>query len=446
MQLFYINNLKVLYRRLITFCFFSMSSATLLFATEATQTNVLPEPLTLEYALSRVTVAHPSLSQMEANIQSAEADKELASARTGFNSHIVARLRYFEPSSALQDQSHDDHRLGIIVDKTLYDFGRTGSLVDDANSRIESERLRYQETLHQRRINIMRAYFDVLLADVQFYRYNEEMAVEYINYDKLQNRHELGQVSDLEVIEAESKYRTIRKLRAQSQGMQRITRSRLAYAMGHAGDLPTTVSRAGDLPHLQRPLPEVEILQQKALDANPTLRALRAGTMAAKSRIEAAEAGSMPLLIGSAEANAYSRVRARNDAWRVNLILTVPITTGGSVDAATAKERAGLYQITAELADHAESIKQQVLELWLKLESLRLQRDELTTHADFRELSLDRNRALYEMEVKTDLGDAMVKVTETEYELLATEFNIVLVWEQLDAITGMKPIEISEQK
>lgn len=440
------TSLKMLYYyRVAALCVLSFSAIST-HATEVTHTSTLPEPLTLEYALSQVNLTHPSLRQVEASIKSAEADRELADARTGFKSRVIARLRYFEPSSVLEDQSHDDHRLGIVVDKTLYDFGRTGSLVDDANSRIESERLRYQETLHLRRIKIMRVYFDVLLADLQFYRYNEEMAVEYINYDKLKNRQELGQVSDLEVVEAESKYRKIRKLRANSQGLQRITRSRLAYAIGHAGDLPATVARPTNLPHLQRQLPEVEILQQKAMEANPVLRALRSEAMAAKSRIEAAEAESMPLLIGSAEANAYSRVRARNDAWRLNLILTVPITTGGSVDAATAKERAGLYRITAELADQEEAIKQQVLELWLKLESLRLQREELMTQSDFRELSLDRSRALYEMEVKTDLGDAMVKVTETEREVMATEFDIILAWEQLDALTGVTPADISEQK
>jgi len=413
-------------------------------AADAQHPRALPEPLTLDYALAQVHQAHPSLSQGEAGIKAAEADKGLANARTGFNSRIVARLRYFEPASIVVDQSHDDHRLGLIVDKTLYDFGRSGSLVADADYRIASEQLKLKDIVHQRRIKIMRAYFDVLLADIQFYRYNEEMAVEFINFDKLKNRQELGQVSELTVIEAETKYKRIRKLRTRSQGLQRITRSRLAYIIGHAGDLPSTVSRPSNLPHLQRKLADAEVLQQKALDENAILLALRAEAKAAKNRIEAAEAESRPLLIGSAEANAYSRVRARNDAWRVNLVLTVPLTTGGSVDAATAKERAELYRINSELADQEEAIKQQVLELWLELESLMLQRDELLTQSDFRELSLDRSRALYEMEVKTDLGNAMVKVTETEREVLATEFNIVLAWEQLDVITGVMPVDLSE--
>ena len=444
MRLYNKFNLEVLYQTSIisTLLYVSVSTSN---AAEINQSRILPEPLTLDYALAQVHQAHPLLRQGEAGIRAAEADKGLANARNGFNSRVIARLRYFEPASIVVDQSHDDHRLGIIVDKTLYDFGRTGSLVNDANNRIKSERLKLKEILHQRRIKIMRAYFDVLLADVQFYRYNEEMAVEYINYDKLKNRQELGQVSELVVIEAETKYMKIRKLRTQSQGLQRITRSRLAYIIGHAGNLPSTVSRPTNLPHLQRKLPDAEILQQKALDTNPILRALRAEAMAAKSRIEAAEAESMPLLIGSAEANAYSRVRARNDAWRVNLILTVPITTGGRVDAATAKERAELYRVNAELADQGEAIKQHVLELRLELESLKLQREELITQSDFRELSLDQSRALYEMEVKTDLGNAMVKVTETEREVLATEFNIVLAWEELDAITGVAPVDISEK-
>ena len=56
---------------------------------------------------------------------------------------------------------------------------------------------------------------------------------------------------------------------------------------------------------------------------------------------------------------------------------------------------------------------------------------------DYRELDLDRSRALYELEVKTNLGDAMVEYTGAEREMVMTEFRIALAWEQIDNLTGL---------
>jgi len=43
---------------------------------------------------------------------------------------------------------------------------------------------------------------------------------------------------------------------------------------------------------------------------------------------------------------------------------------------------------------------------------------------------------LYELEVKTDLGDSMVRVTEAEFQAMQTDFNIVLAWEKMDVLTS----------
>ncbi len=423
-------------------------NATTSWAAEAQPPQPLPEPLTLEYALSLASDAsHPEQQIFEADIRAAQADKLTAESGLGLNTWVEARLRFYQPPVNLfPDESRDDHRLGIFVDKTLYDFGRTRALVSAADKQIESSRILYQNSLRNRRIQIMQHYFDVLLADMNFYRYNEEMAVVYVALDKLRDKYEMGQVSDLQVLEKESEYQKVRKLRARSQNLQRVTRARLAYVLGHPGDLPGTVAKPESLPQLERKLAEVEILQQQALRESPRIRSLRAEITAARSLVDAANADGKPRLIGSAEASAYSKVRARNDTWRVNVILTVPLTTGGKVDAATSRERAEVYRLKAELSDLEEQIRQEVLELWLEIEGLYLQRDEMQTRTDYREIYLDRSRALYELEVNTDLGDAMVRVTETEREKLATDYAIVLAWEKMDLLTGNHGAEMKQSQ
>jgi len=400
--------------------------------------QALPEPLTLQYALSMQTAVHPDLQRINAAVRSARAEQQLAESKTGITSWVEARVRYVDPPSFAFDKTHDDHRIGIFVDKTLYDFGRSDAAISAARKSIESQQSLYQDELQQRRINIMRRYFDVVLADIQFYRFNEEMATEFVALDRLRDKQELGQVSDIEVLQQQNVYQKVRKLRYQSESLQRITRARLAYALGRPGELPKTVSRPASLPNLQRKLPEFEQLQTQALENNALLIALRAEMAAAQARVGAARAERRPVLTGGAEANAFSKERAGYDTWRVNVTLRVPLVTGGEVDAQMAQKRADLYRLQADYANALEQVKQQVLETWLELDTLRVQREQMQTQTEYRELYLDRSRALYELEVKTDLGDAMVRVTEVEHEALTTDFNIVLAWEKLDALTGIK--------
>ena len=401
----------------------------------------LPEPLTLEFALSQVDIIHPDLQINEAAIEVARAQQQLRESDTGINTRLIGRLRWVEPPSFNPDRSRDDHRIGIEVDKKLYDFGRTKSSLQAVQQNLVSEKLLYEESRQQRRLEIMQRYFDVVLADLSFYQYNEAMAVAFIELDKRRDRSELGQVSDIQVLEQEAEYQRFRKQRVASQNRQRMTRARLAYVLGRPGQLPDTVSRPENLPHLLRTLPEVEQLQMQAVQNSHVLRAIRARLSAAQAELKAARAGDNPVLYGLAEANAYSKERANYDKWRIGVQLEVPLTTGGRVDADAAKQQAEFYRLQAELAAAEEEIKQTVLELWLELDALLIQREQMQAQMDYRELDLDRSRALYELEVKTNLGDSMVRVTEAEREAVLTDFNIALAWEKMDSLTGNSAIE-----
>jgi hypothetical protein len=57
----------------------------------------------------------------------------------------------------------------------------------------------------------------------------------------------------------------------------------------------------------------------------------------------------------------------------------------------------------------------------------------------FRDLYLERQRALYEMELQVNLGDAMVKLTEAQWHAARVEFDIVLARARLDALLGRLP-------
>ena len=49
---------------------------------------------------------------------------------------------------------------------------------------------------------------------------------------------------------------------------------------------------------------------------------------------------------------------------------------------------------------------------------------------------LDRSRALYQLEVKTDFGDAMIRSHEAHLDQMKNKFAIALTWARLEALLG----------
>lgn len=395
----------------------------------------LPQPLTLEAALKLIDKNHPDLLYADSLVKTAESNLDSTRSNSDFSASLRAEARYIEPSSTLGNTQNDDHRLGLYVNKLLYDFGRQDGLVASAGLDVTSKNFLYRDAYQNQHLAVMQAYFNVVLADLQFYRYNEEMAIAFIQYDRIQNRQRLGQHTDLEVAEKEVEYQRIRRLRAHSQNQQRVTRAILAQALNRPDDLPETVARP-KLDSLTRKLPEVEELQKQMLDNNPVLKALRANIDATRQNLESARSGKSPIISAGVEAHAYSREIGSSDKLRAMITVDIPLWSGDRVDAAVAKAMSEVHRAESVLLQHQRKLQQQVLEIWLDLQTLKLKFEEAEAGMNYSELYLDNSRALYELEVSSDLGYSMVRYTDAERNVLETSFEIAMKWAQLDALTG----------
>lgn len=395
----------------------------------------LPEPLTLELALALIDQSHPDLRLSNANLEMSRSNLLQTLSNDDLSINLEANARLIAPSSLAVNQEKEDHRIGLVINKTLYDFGRSSSLVASATQQVLSDDLQYLNARQRQYISVMQRYFNVVLADLQFYRYNEEMAVAYIQFDRIKIRRSLGQHTDVEVAEKETEYQRIRRLRTYSQNQQRITRSLLAQALNKPNNLPATVTKP-DININLRKLPEIEKAHKMALENNPTLRSLRAKLISAKNNIEFAKSSYNPTLTGELEAYNYTRETRSSDEWSAQITLNIPLWNGEREDAVVAKAKAAVYKIEAELTQQEFLVQQQVLELLLGLETLKIKYEEVLSGMNFTELSLDESRALYELEVQADLGYSMVKFSEAERKVVQTSFDIALAWAQLDALSG----------
>lgn len=394
----------------------------------------LPEPLTLEFALQQAEAGHPAfitaLSRKE--VAQARSRQVRADGRPGLE--LEARARWIDAPPAVAHLGNEDHRAAVVLSQSLYDFGGRKNRYRAAQSAVEASEWALMDVRQQRRLAIMRAYFDVILADLRYARSNEDMAIAFIRYDRARERQELGQRSDVDVLALESAYFRVRRQRFEDEYRRRETRAELALAINRPGELSSRLKTPA-LP-ASKPLPELEQLQAQAERNNALLRAARAKVEGLTAQLAAVRAERYPDIRLGARAAWYQRELSSSNPLAAELGFSMPLDLAGRSAARMAEIGAQLQGARAEQEQLRRRIGQRLLSLWLELENLRFRAQESDKIAEYRELYLDRARALYEMEVTTDLGDAMVALSDAAIGVAATEFRKQIILETIQMLTG----------
>lgn len=403
--------------------------------TLAVQADPLPQPLSLEQALLLAESSHPTLQLATAREASAAANLRQVSSRNDLSVSLLGRLAYLEPAELSNFQQNNDSSAHLLMEKRLYDFGYSEAQEASAERELDAARLAGLDVRQQHRIEVMKAFFDVLLADLEYARDNEAMSIAYVRLDKARNRHELGELSDVELLKIETRYQQILSRRTASEAKQRETRTRLALALNRPAELPSELVEP-EAPDLDKPLPEVAELLESVLRENPRIRGLQAKVDAARQALVAADRRYGPVLRGEVAANAWNRETRSTHPFEAALVLELPLYSGGRDDAETAAARSALMEAEAELALLRYRLRQKVTELWLAQQKLKRRSRELAVRDEYRDLYLDRSRTLYELERVSDLGDAMVQTTAVRLELARVIYQWQLNEAQLKALTG----------
>lgn len=395
----------------------------------------LPDPLTLEHALSLADEYHPTLEVAAARLEAAQAGLLQVEADNALQAGVEAKARLVDPVSISPDRSNNDSSARFYLRKQIYDFGESDARREAAGLGVRGSEWDYLDARQQRRLQIMRAYFDVLLADLAYTRDNEAIAIDFIAFDRAKDRHELGQLSDVELLRLESEFQATRNKWVHSQSQQLATRNRLALALNRPNDLPANLVMP-TAPDVEQPIADVDSLTAEVLAGNPGLAALRARLKAAEQSVIAGKAAGGPSLHAEFDAQAVNRETGSSHPLGAGLVLEWPLYDGGRTDAELAARRAEVRRLRATLAQQELVLRQTVLGLRLKLDQTKARLQELAVKEAYRDLYLDRSRALYELEVRTDLGDAMTQTSAVQHLLAEARFDWLMARAQLQALTG----------
>ena len=405
--------------------------------------ETLPDPLTLTAALETATnPIHFELVQIEQQLQALRAELGIKKGEYGLSVDLVGRFREIGTSDlALPGDDDGDNAASLIVSKPLYDFGLQSSRENYLGLQLQAAEHQKRLLIERRRLQIMEKYFDVLNADNDYIAENEALAIGFIRYDNALEDQELGLVAEIEVLRLQAEYEVIRQQRTLATHRQRLTRTILAEAMGYPGQLSSDLEKPPI--DLQRKLPEdVGAIVDRALDHSLEARLAHANAMAAQAAIGIAESSNNPSLDLELEVSRYERESRLRDDWRASLYFEIPIYSASSadrVDLAQAQHR----QALATLQQTQSQLRLEVLELWQKIQQLQLQIQGQTIEQDYRDKYLDRSRAEYELEFKTDLGDSMVLYSRTNSRRLGSIYALELTYRRLEALVGTDFLNLS---
>jgi len=398
--------------------------------------DTLPDPLSLQQAIEMAgDVQHYQLIEAEASIMAAQSIVEQAEAALGFKAQLEIEAAYIEPSQIALDQSSNDSRVSLRMIKPIYNFGSSSEDIQAAQTEQIAIQNHMPYLIGLRKIDIAKQFFEVILSDLKYAWDNESMAVEYIRFESAKDRHTLSQVSDVDLLESENNYIEILHQRQLSEINQRHSRAILAELLNRPTELPSNLKFPA-LDFSGNEIIDYPELLEKVMLKNPQILLAKKQLEAASQRVSAAGKKFGPRLDAEVEVSEYSRVAGSHDEWRAQLNLVVPLYENSTIKKDISIARAAWLKQRASLLNIEINLRKRVLALWQKINVLSKRRKQLETSQEFRELRLDKSRALYEMEVQTNLGSSMVAISEIQYKKAKNDFELFLAKMQLRLLSG----------
>jgi len=431
---------------LLLLCTLLMASPVL--QADSSSTVPLPTPLTLVDALSLANDSHPDLRIAWANVSRAGIRLREVESSYGVNTLLELQPRVASRASVSGVDFEDDSRFGLVIRKRLSDFGRSASRHVAASAAVRGEEAAYQVRRNLHVLEVMEKFFAVILADLAYQAHDESMTVSYFRYKRLADRQaSFQQYTDMEVAERELAYRRAYVKRLRSDLTRRQARNSLALALGRPGELSADLAMPDLTVYARQEIPDYHELVDRVISTSPTLEVLRHRIEAAQASVDAVRKADFPVLSAEFEAWEYTgNTSANRDRFRANLKFVLPLFgSTGTKDVRLAEAHNVLFRLQSELTSAEYVLRDRVLELLHGLEVNRAQEVAAAAHEEYRGYYQDHSRALYELELRSDLGNAQAKAAAAMLESTRVRFQRALLWTELDGLLG-RPLVLIQEK
>ena len=391
----------------------------------------LPNPLKLGQALAFSNGQSLTQQQQYLTIKNTQQQLDdlngLYTTRATFDLKLAGRSDY-------NKNTNNSHAF-VYLKKTLFDqqieISKTSQLSNIANATLSLKQVQ-----HDKSINIMRRFFDIVLADMSYETALEKLAMAAIHEGRVKDDYNVQDASEVDLLEKQANTQLSQIERLKAESAQIKTRAALAQSLNLSySERPDDVSKPNYKHLFKRQLAEFEHYQQKLSD-NPELKQLQQSLLTIKTQISQEKDNLDIVLSSNVRLGEQAYQREKNGHWRVGLNLSMPFGVDAKKSSKMSKLQLDIEQLQLDIKQHQQSIETNALDYYLTLKSLRQTHKALLIELDYRDLYLEKARANYEMEIKSDIGNAMINYTDSERKLAENEFDYVITLKQLHHLIG----------
>ncbi|MBI5576196.1 MAG: TolC family protein [Deltaproteobacteria bacterium] len=333
--------------------------------------------------------------------------------------------------------------------QTIYDFGRTRSLVDQAQARVETAENVEGLTRERQAMEVISAFLSARRAEELRQVADESLTAAKDHRRVAGNQYDFGVVAKNDVLAAEVQVANAESVVIVAENQVELSRSRLALRMGYSGERSVTPA-SGPFPAPPETLPSLEESLRAALVKRSELRVQDASVREGEAALAGARAEFAPTFFGQGgyqyednDFNPHKSVFSLVVGGKVNLF------SGFSDEAAKrqallsiGRRKEGLLKLRDEISLEVKAAHLSVTEAAKRKavaeaavaraeENLRIQNDRYKEGLAISTEALDAQTLL--TRAKVDLRNAAYDLHESRYRLLAARGELL---EFLIPLTG----------
>ncbi len=381
--------------------------------------------LTLSEGLKKLSLRARELSIAERNIEMASQDINIA------NSYRLPQIELYgyqtwlryQPEAALGlfgpvPLSEKDYlTYGFRINQLLYDFGKTGSLVDASKEALKADKLKRERLKNLLSIRFVNAYFDLLEAQRLIQVSDKKIQALEAHYRNAKALFDAGVVVKNDLLQAEVMLADARQKHIELLNLKKIRISVINNMLSE--NLNTNV--IPEEPILTESFKDITLQQawQEAIKNRPELKIVDAEIKALRQKLASKKAEYYPTLYASGGYEYQkNRYMVHDDNWMAVLGLKMELFSGGRTRAELKRIKHQLEALEINKQKIADSIRLEVKSAYLSLESAR-ERVQVTRKAI---QQAEENLRLQELRYKEAVGTA-TEVTDAIALLSASKNN-----------------------
>lgn len=401
--------------------------------------------MSLDEAVARALVRSPAVLQGENAVHNAEQTR-----RTNFGSYLPSLSASSSTSRGSSSRfdpnlnrnvtgNSESYSMSMSTGVDLFTGFRRGAEMDRARADILAAESRLEDQRFQIALQTKNQYFQALRQSdlLEVARARLARAEESLEFTR--RRAEAGTGTRSDTLRARLEVQNARQAVLTSESSLRAARLNLGRLVGVEG--PVGVVRPEGLDPSPLPYSEEELLRM-AQDASPSVRAARAGTVAAQAAYRSARSAYMPTLRTSGSYswnNSEPSWETGRTAWSMSLNLSYPIFNGFSREASV--ERAANAERLARIQEEDARLQARV-QVDNALRALETAEAAIALAEETLVVAEEDMRVVqqrYELGVATilDVITSQIALDQAQVDRVTARYDYVVARSQLAALLGI---------